>query len=501
MPALPDNKRGSFAAIFGSENVLNDQPSPVRIGVTVMPEWFQCEGIEPVLDRLASAGVSEICTSPYLMELASPADGAREPPADGDAGLVRPLDRPLWGKTETWIRTAPSYVHDFKRFEGLRYQPSPPGPLTTAHPRMIDEVMRQADQRGIGVYLQVMAASPPGYRVQFSAAVEEDQCLGPDGRLHPHRVDKNASLASPHVAGYCARLLSDLALRYPAARGFRLDWPEYPPYDLHSALFDFSKHAQPRIAEHGGHPETLGKEILGHLANWQVAATNAGGDGPSAVLDALEATGWHDFFSGRGIAAPLWASKRAAVLDLLSECRTALDQLPGPRRLLEPQVFPPPFSLISGFPLDAIDGIADAVGVKLYTMHWPMIARAWARALVGSTSAARLDTVTAAMARYFDFCDATPDSGATFDYPDPDSPHPVGREAQRRKIVQAQSAAGKVPVIAFAHSYGPVQDVLNRVNIALTAATSAHGSRRIWINRYGYLSDLKLSKLSSILTS
>ena len=56
-----------------------------------------------------------------------------------------------------------------------------------------------------------MAASPPGYRVQFSGAVDEDQCLGPAGERHDARVDRNASLASDHVGAYISTLLVELA--------------------------------------------------------------------------------------------------------------------------------------------------------------------------------------------------------------------------------------------------------------------------------------------------
>ena len=67
------------------------------LGVTVMPEWFQHEGIEPVLDRLQGSGAARIATSPVCLELVREGEGAREPPADGEAGKVRPLDRPLFG--------------------------------------------------------------------------------------------------------------------------------------------------------------------------------------------------------------------------------------------------------------------------------------------------------------------------------------------------------------------------------------------------------------------
>ena len=48
-------------------------PTP-SLGVTVMPEWFQCEGIGPVLDRIEALGARAIATSPYVLEPSS--DGA-----------------------------------------------------------------------------------------------------------------------------------------------------------------------------------------------------------------------------------------------------------------------------------------------------------------------------------------------------------------------------------------------------------------------------------------
>lgn len=117
------------------------------LGVTVMPEWFQCEGIGPVLDRVRALGATAIATSPYVLEVAPDGEGGREPPADGDAGRVRPLDRPLFGRTELWVRTAPSFVHDRERYAGLRYQPSPPSALTTRHAGLLDNVLAAAASR------------------------------------------------------------------------------------------------------------------------------------------------------------------------------------------------------------------------------------------------------------------------------------------------------------------------------------------------------------------
>lgn len=447
-----------------------------------MPEWFQCEGVEPVLDRVQSLGATAIATSPYVLEVAPDGVGGREPPADGEAGRVRPLDRPLFGHTELWVRTAPSFVHDRARYAGLRYQPSPPSALTTRHAGLLDRVLAAAHTRGIAVYLQVMAASPPGYRVQFSSAIALDQCLGPDLAAHVARVDKNASLASREVVAYIATLAAELAERYPTVAGLRLDWPEYPPYDFTSALFDFNPATTALMVTAGHDPAIVAKGVR----TWRDRLRAAVRSGAT-----LEAAGFGALLDDSDAAlAALFAAKRAAARALLAAVRRALDQVPGARRRLEPQAFPPPFHRMSGFPLADLAGVADAVGIKLYTMHWPMIARYWARDLAGDAPPATLDAVTAAVARHLRLADADI-PGARLRYPEPHEAHPVGAAAQRDKLATAAREAGAIPVTAFVHSYGPVPDVVARYEIAAASGLP------VWINRYGYLSDAKLAALAA----
>ena len=137
----------------------------------------------------------------------------------------------------------------------------------------------------------------------------------------------------------------------------------------------------------------------------------------------------------------------------------------------------------------ALHGIADAVGVKLYTMHWPMLARYWARDLCGAAPAPSHDAVTAAVAWLLGFTDTLLEDGASLRYPEPHVAHPVGAKAQRAKLQAARDIAGSVPVIAFVHAYGPVDDVARRRDIAAASGTP------LWINRYGYLSDEKIAAL------
>jgi hypothetical protein len=95
-------------------------------------------------------------------------------------------------------------------------------------------------------------------------------------------------------------------------------------------------------------------------------------------------------------------------------------------------------------------------------------------------------------------CDETWPNGAHLHYPPPDQPHPVGAQAQRDKLQHAQGLAGAVPVIAYAHSYGPLDDVQARFALAVAASLQPGGSGQVWINRYGYLSDAKLAALGAV---
>ncbi len=96
------------------------------VGITVMPEYFQSESVNGVLDRLEGlAGVTAVTTSPYVMAPADRQTGFREPPIDAGAGKVRLLDRTLWGKRELWARTAPSFQPDLDLYRGWTTAGSP----------------------------------------------------------------------------------------------------------------------------------------------------------------------------------------------------------------------------------------------------------------------------------------------------------------------------------------------------------------------------------------
>ncbi|MGF1477382.1 MAG: hypothetical protein ACFB6S_17705 [Geminicoccaceae bacterium] len=432
------------------------------LGITVMPEWVQAEGTGKVLEGLERAGANALATSPYVMAPSDDPSASREPPSDAGAGKVRLLDRELWGRRELRFITAPSFSPDFSLYHGLRYQPPQPDQLTEREGGKVEAFLIAAKKAGFDVQLQVQAAIPPGYRVQSGGPVEEDLPRLPDGSTLDGRVDKNASLAAPEIRAYAATLLRDLSRAYPMVDAIRIDWPEYPPYSLDAWFFDFSDHAVRAAKTLGNDIEALRNQALQLI------------DEPRRLIEEP----WEalpGFLELRRFKADLVAS-------FLRHCRDALP----PRVRLIAHAFPPPWSTLSGMDFSRISQIADEIAVKLYTMHWPMMLRGYLERIGGEDP----EELASRLQQLFD----TGDVGLErLRYPEPDEPHPVSTEAQSRKIGAARQLASIGTVQAAAHGYGPLEDFRMRAATAWAAS-----DKRLWINRYGYLSDPKIDVLGAL---
>lgn len=463
------------------------------LGVTVLPEYIQSEGIDGLLQNLTRIGANAVATSPYLMEEADRETGQREPPADANAGSVRLLDRPLFGKREVWVRTAPSFEPHRPLYAGLRYQPSQPTDLTRSQGGLLNEFIKTAKQRGFRVYFQVQAAIPPGYRVQFGGPVDEDRAKLPDGRIPEKRLAKNGSLASPQILGYEHALIRDLIRNYPDLDGLRVDWPEYPPYFLDSVFLDFSYHAE-RAAERMGFPfermrrdvGALYSKLHGGLSDSDLEPWANDDDGGRYHLLRLLS----DY---PGVGA--WLRFKAALVEeMIAGFRSTMDEAGAESMELLPNAFPPPWTVASGMDFRRVAKHSTAISCKLYTMHWPMILRFWGDQILEANPGLSSRLLAQALVRWLDIAD---DGGLAtvedYSYPDPDSPHPVGPLAQKRKIRQAQRDAGKTPVYVLAHGYGPVDDFRKRLEVAKEA-----GEHGYWVNRYAYLSDDKLEVIREV---
>ncbi len=462
------------------------------VGITILPEYIQTEGIDGILKNLKRAGATAVSTSPYVMEPATAETGSREPPGDAKKGVVRLLDRPLWGQDALYVRTEPSWEHDLSLYDGLRYQPDPVGDLTRREGHLVAEFVRAAKKAGFKVYFQIMAAIPPSYRVQFCTLTDDDMPRLPDGSLPKVRIDTNGSLASPNLIAYENAFIRDLCRAYPDIDGLRVDWPEYPPYTLDGVFLDFSDHAAKAAERLGLDFERMRRDVgaLHHML--------LGGLTNAMLSDALEADGSRyrilQTISARpGIADWLYL-KSTLSTELLQGFRQTITAAASPETKLIAQAFPAPFSTLSGLSSHRLSGIIDSIQPKLYTMHWPTILKFYGDAIMTANPGLSESLLVKALVRFMDIAD---DDGfphlSDYHYPGPGDDHPVGTGAIARKIRQVRFEAGNIPVTALAHGYGPLADVGAR----LEAAWRASGGR-VWMNRYCYLTDEKLDLIKEI---
>lgn len=103
-----------------------------------MPGYLQSEGIDTVLTKLTDRlGARSVTTAPYVVQEGAPGRGMREPPVDAGAGGKRLLDRPLWGKREVYVETAPSFSPDYALYEQTNYEPEKPTDPTDTNGHLI----------------------------------------------------------------------------------------------------------------------------------------------------------------------------------------------------------------------------------------------------------------------------------------------------------------------------------------------------------------------------
>ena len=467
----------SAAASSGWPAVLGSVERPRVLGITVLPEYIQTEGIDGVLKNLIErAGATAVATSPYLMMEADSKTGSREPPADAGAGAVRLLDRPLFGRRELFVTTTPAFEANTGLYRSLRYQPAPLSPYTRKQGQIVRSFVKEARSAGLKVYLQVQAAIPPGYRVQFGGPQEDDLPRLPNGKLPKGRVDKNGTLASPHILDYERALIRDLLEHYPEINGIRPDWPEFPPYSLDSWFLDFSAHAEAAAAR-------LGLNFKDMRAEASALYEKLHGGLSNADLEAME----------KLPELQVHAFKATLVEKFVAELRKTLTSA-GTDKELVLNAFPLPWSRISGLDYSRVAKHCQGICSKLYTMHWTMMLRFYGDQLMKANPGLSSSVVAAALQRWFQIADG---SGLPrledYHYPEPEEPHHFGPRSMAEKIRSAQKMAGDCPVHALAHGYGPLEDYRNRMSIAWQASGGS-----MWVNRYGYLTDEKLSVLKEV---
>ncbi len=457
------------------------------LGITVFPEYIQSEGVEGLHDNLQKRPpVTAISTSPYVMrELPAEKGGHREPPADADKGLTRLLERPLWGKKEVWIDTSPSFEPNKELYKGLPYQPSEASDLTSKEGAIVDRFIEAAQARGIKVYFQIQSAIPPGYRVQFGGPTEDDTPRLPDGSIPQQCLDNNGSIASPHILGYGEALITGLLQRYPRIDGFRIDWPEFPPYFLESIFTDFGPHVQAFARKRGFDFEkiqdTAAERYRYFLQELSDDDLRRYIKRPDSLIDDLQ-------------ICPEWIRLKSQIAtNLLSQYRQAMNTAGGVEKELIPSAFPIPWNRLSGFDYTVNSDVASAISCKYYTMHWPMMLKNYSESITRNNPEISKPLLAECLCRSFGAVSPIPHSSDAFEYPEPAEPHPVSLEAIRDKQKHVEAESKNAPIWPITHSYGPCDDFAKR-----TEAIFSVSKKRLWVNRYAYLTDEKLDVLGEI---
>ena len=190
-----------------------------------------------------------------------------------------------------------------------------------------------------------------------------------------------------------------------------------------------------------------------------------------------------------------WLKLKAALsVDLLADWRNLLTEAGGADKELSANAFMPPFNLLTGFDFAAAAASCTSISPKLYTMHWTVMVQFWRTTLLEQSPGLDERLLVRALTNLFDLGDEIDQTLADYHYPEPDEPHPVSDAVQRRKIRQAVAeTAGRTAVTPIVHGYGPQKDFVRRFRVAAESGVDG-----VWINRYGYLSDAKLSAVGAI---
>lgn len=459
--------------------------SATRLGVTVNPEFVQSEGLEQVLENVVGRLKAQVvATIPAVIAPSDDDEGGREPPLDSGAGKDRLLDRELWGRRWLYVKSAPSFAPQRSLYSGLAFQPPEPDRLTDSEGPKVAAMLAALKQKGVETHIQIMAAAPPCYRVQSRGTVPDAEPLTAAGTIVGNRVDANLSLSHPELRAYVAALVRDLVDHYPDMDVVRFDWPEYPPYHPDSLAFDFSPHAMQL-------GKTLGFDVLRLKARLVEclpalkAAINAAAEGAQTIrLEDLD-----QLTGDLSAIAELLRYRRSLVVDFAGFLSDSVRAAGGGRVGCHVQCFPPPFNVLSGFSIADIDPLASGIGVKLYTMHWPMIERSYVERLVafaGGDSEAYLKALRMTLGT----AAAGQGSFAEVAYPKPDEPHPADDALIEYKLQHADSSIKQAELWGITHAYGPVDDVVRRFSAVRRASNGS-----VHINRYGYLSDEKIAAI------
>jgi len=456
------------------------------LGISIAAPSVQYEGLNAVMDLVASTGAQAISLTPNLALPAEPEQGVREPPLDID-GYERLLDRPLWGKRELWMTSYRAAPYDEALFADTPYRPRQalaPADLDRDLPH---QVLADAHARGMKVYLQIVPLSIGGLR-------SEDQIQYVDGsRPDPlRRVAIQPCLNSPAVRAYALATARDALHQFPEADGIFLDWVEYTVYDLRDHFACLCPHCA-RAAQTAGYDwarivrdvralwDRLHRLTARDLETIQYLAQN-----PWGMLELLQSyPGWLDFLR----------FKAETVVGLYAVFRQAMDDERAACLELGANGWAPPFNRSSGMDYRALSEVVQSLRPTLYTFHWSVLPRWYGQTLLDWNPSLPEGLLLDALVAILGLPDHNaPRNFSQYHIPAPHEDHPATPECWRAKLDEVvDQAGGRTPVYAYAHSYR--SEAQWKRMIAVVRDSRVDG---MWVTRYEYLSNNKFAALKAM---
>ena len=456
------------------------------LGIVMTPLDVQVEGLNAVMDRIQSTGATAINCGRTLNREATAETGFRAPPLDID-GYDRVFDRPVWGKRELYLESFRAQKPNLSWYTDTPYRPAwreIPADLDADLPSRIFESARSRNWR---IYTSVTPLAVPGLKDQDRMQWIDGRCPDPD-----RRVANQGCPSSPHVRAWAIASVLDEISHHPTPDGVCLDWVEYTTYLLEDHFACFSPHSQRQMVELGYDPQKIKQDIqslwnhLHRLTTDRLDQTERLLGHPSRLLDLLvRFSGVYDFFR----------FKSDVVCGLYKDIRTAMDQAGFAEVELVANGWPPPFNRSSGMDYGRLAQTVQCVRPKLYTFHWSAIPRWYGQVLKNWNPQLGVSTILKAVKLWFNLPDDI-QSPAFADYyiPGATDKHPVRFETFADRVGEVvQQVDGKSPVMPLAHGYVPLEQW--KRTVAIVRDTAADG---MWVQRYCYLSDEKISALAGI---
>jgi hypothetical protein len=455
------------------------------LGVFLNPYFAQEEGVDRVLDRLCSWGVSALVTHPHVARPVEEGKGVRFPPLHVD-GFKRILGRSLWGKRELYLETFWSF-HPREQLYGdgpyrSVWRPIPEG----IDPHTVRALLQGAGRRGMKAYLQLGPFLPPSLRTRDIPVLVDGK------RYRDKRVAAAACLNSPDAQRYALALVEDVLEQYPESEGLILDWIEFGAYHLEEHFSCFCAHCAARAEIMGLEWEPMRRDV-GRLWDWLHALNPRELQRSRRVVTSLSEM--LELLQQRPGILQFLKFKADTVTGFYRKVKELIDRK-RPRGVeLVARGWPPPWNRSSGTDYRALAEICQTVTPKLFTFDYSALPR-WYGESIGdwNPDLPESDIIEALL----DWMNLPDDMGERrldmYRIPAPTEPHPARIECYRGRLEEvAAQVDGKAHFRPFAHAYLPESQWRRMLELI-----RGIGPDGLWVQMYGYLNDEKARLLREI---